>query len=67
MNRLLHVGLASLLIAAPAPAQTANALELVPEDALGFVLVKDPSQAAPERLTGRPPSQLDDWPLVGPQ
>src|SRR5262249_6223298 len=41
MPRVLLVALALLLSAAPASAQTAKALDLVPDDALGFILIKD--------------------------
>jgi hypothetical protein len=41
MNRLLPAALALVLFAAPVSAQTSKALDVVPEDALGFILVKD--------------------------
>ena len=44
MSRLTHALIALLLIAGPVSADTAKALELVPHDALGFILIKDLSQ-----------------------
>src|SRR5438093_9058051 len=41
MTRYLSVGLALVLLAAPSQAQTAKALDLVPEDALGFLVIKN--------------------------
>ena len=41
MNRWTHVAIALLLVAAPVCGQTTKALELIPDDALGFLLIKD--------------------------
>src|SRR5438093_13609397 len=41
MTRYLSVGLALVLLAAPSQAQTAKALDLVPEDSLGFLVIKN--------------------------
>jgi hypothetical protein len=44
MNRWSSVAVAVLLAAAPAKAQITKALELVPDDALGFICIKDLNQ-----------------------
>jgi hypothetical protein len=41
MHRWISVAVALLVLSAPASAQTTKALDLVPDDALGFVLIKD--------------------------
>jgi hypothetical protein len=41
MHRLAPVALVALLLAAPASAQTKTTLVLVPDDALGFIIIKD--------------------------
>ena len=41
MTRYLSVGLALVFLAAPCQAQTAMALELVPDDSLGFLVIKN--------------------------
>src|SRR5262245_42832270 len=55
MRRLSHALLALLLTAAPASAQTAKALDLVPEDALGFILINDLRQLSDkvDQLAGK--------------
>jgi len=41
MKRLLATVLALFLLASPALAQADKAIEIVPHDALGFILIKD--------------------------
>src|SRR5215207_2119370 len=41
MRRYFSVALVLLLLTVPSQAQTAEARNLVPEDALGFILIKD--------------------------
>src|SRR5438045_2339900 len=41
MTRYLSVGLALVLLAAPCQAQMVKAVDLVPDDALGFLVIKN--------------------------
>ena len=41
MTRYLSVGLALLVLTLPCRAQTAKAVDLVPDDALGFLMIKN--------------------------
>jgi hypothetical protein len=41
MTRCFFSALALVLLTAPCPAQTARAVDLVPDDALGFLMIKD--------------------------